>query len=77
MSRLTIAYAILGRRLLREGAIAEAPAYFLILNLNASALAYGTELNAAKSATGIDSAKAYWAAAELARHQGMEILGLN
>ncbi|MGI2058476.1 hypothetical protein ACRN9T_14965 [Shewanella baltica] len=68
---------LLGRRLLREGAIAEAPAYFPNPNLNASALNYGTELNAAKNATGIDSAKAYWAAAELARHQGMEILGFE
>nr|WP_320127209.1 hypothetical protein [uncultured Shewanella sp.] len=68
---------LLGRRLLREGAIAEAPAYFPNPNLNASALTYGTELNAAKNATGIDSAKAYWAAAELARHQGMEILGFE
>ncbi|MGL4713462.1 MAG: hypothetical protein ACRCWP_13160 [Shewanella sp.] len=68
---------LLGRRLLREGAIAEAPVYFPNPKLNASALAYGTELNAAKKTKGIDSAKAYWAVAELARHQGMELLGFE
>ncbi|MCL1089635.1 hypothetical protein L2744_08445 [Shewanella profunda] len=68
---------LLGRRLLREGALKEAPVYFPNPSLNANALAYATELNAAKKTKGIDSAKAYWAAAELARHQGMEILGFE
>lgn len=68
---------LLGRRLLREGEITTAPAYFSNPNLNASALAYSTELSTAKTAKGIASAKAYWAAAELARQQGMEILGFE
>ncbi|GIU08404.1 hypothetical protein [Shewanella glacialipiscicola] len=68
---------LLGRRLLREGAIKEAPAYFPNPNLYASALDYGNQLTLAKNEKGIDSAKAYWAAAGLARHQGMEILGFE
>lgn len=68
---------LLGRRLLREGAIAEAPAYFSNPTLNANVQEYGKALTTAKSSKGIKSARAYWAAAELARHQGMEILGFE
>lgn len=68
---------LLGRRLLREGAIAEAPAYFPNPSLNTIAQNYGKALTTAKATTGIESAKAYWVAAELARHQGMEILGFE
>ncbi|PIW61437.1 hypothetical protein [Shewanella sp. CG12_big_fil_rev_8_21_14_0_65_47_15] len=68
---------LLGRRLLREGAVEEAPAYFPNPSLNASAQHYGEALTTAKATTGIESAKAYWVAAELARHQGMEILGFE
>ncbi|MFB2777281.1 hypothetical protein [Shewanella xiamenensis] len=68
---------LLGRRLLREGAIAEAPAYFSNPTLNANVQEYGKALTTAKSSKGIESARTYWAAAELARHQGMEILGFE
>ncbi len=68
---------LLGRRLLRESAIAEAPAYFSNPTLNANVQEYGKALTTAKSSKGIESARAYWAAAELARHQGMEILGFE
>ncbi|TVL25976.1 tetratricopeptide repeat protein [Shewanella xiamenensis] len=68
---------LLGRRLLREGAIAEAPAYFSNPTLNANVQEYGKALTTAKSSKGIESARAYWTAAELARHQGMEILGFE
>ncbi|MCP3128146.1 hypothetical protein [Shewanella sp. KJ2020] len=68
---------LLGRRLLREGAIAEAPAYFSNPTLNANVQDYGKALTKAKSNKGIESAQAYWSAAELARHQGMEILGFE
>lgn len=68
---------LLGRRLLREGALKEAPTYFPNPNMNASAQAYGKALTTAQQTKGIESAKAYWTAAELARHQGMEILGFE
>lgn len=68
---------LLGRRLLRESAIAEAPAYFSNPTLNANVQEYGKALTTAKSSKGIESARAYWTAAELARHQGMEILGFE
>ncbi|MFB2760369.1 tetratricopeptide repeat protein [Shewanella xiamenensis] len=68
---------LLGRRLLREGAIAEAPAYFSNPTLNTNVQDYGKALTTAKSSKGIESARAYWTAAELARHQGMEILGFE
>ncbi|NSM23471.1 hypothetical protein HT094_03340 [Shewanella sp. ZOR0012] len=68
---------LLGRRLLRESAIAEAPAYFSNPTLNANVQEYGEALTTAKSSKGIESARAYWTAAELARHQGMEILGFE
>lgn len=68
---------LLGRRLLREGAIAEAPVYFSNPKLNTSVQDYAKALTTAKSSKGIESARAYWTAAELARHQGMDILGFE
>ncbi|MGL5486333.1 MAG: tetratricopeptide repeat protein [Shewanella sp.] len=68
---------LLGRRLLREGAMAEAPVYFSNPKLNTSVQDYANALTTAKSRKGIESARAYWTAAELARHQGMDILGFE
>ncbi|MGL5358641.1 MAG: hypothetical protein ACRDBI_02840, partial [Shewanella sp.] len=68
---------LLGRRLLREGALSSAPDYFPNPKLKESAQHYSASLHAAKGSRGIDSAQAYWLAAELARHQGMEILGFE
>ncbi|MGL4837193.1 MAG: hypothetical protein ACRC22_06810 [Shewanella sp.] len=68
---------LLGRRLLREGALDSAPRYFPHPQRQASAQRYSQALTTAKRSTGIDSATAYWHAAELARHQGMELLGFE
>lgn len=67
---------LLGRRLLREGRYDEAPAYFESDELRAAAREYGQAREQAQSRwTGIGRAEAYYAAARLARWQGMELLG--
>lgn len=68
---------LLGRRLLREGAIHEAPTYFANPQYHASAQKYGMHLTQAKKQAGIDAASSYWQAAILARQQGIEILGFE
>lgn len=68
---------LLGRKLLREGAFDQAPAYFANPQYRAIAQDYGKHLTQAKAQKGIEAASAYWQAATLARHQGMEILGFE
>ncbi|NWE47275.1 hypothetical protein [Pseudomonas gingeri] len=67
---------LLGRRLLREGRYAEAPAYFDSPELQAAAQAYGKgRQDAASRWTATGRAESLFAAATLARQSGMEILG--
>ncbi|WP_394560651.1 hypothetical protein [Aquipseudomonas alcaligenes] len=67
---------LLGRRLLREGRYAEAPAYFATAELQQAARAYGEAREQAEDAwTATGRAEGYYRAAKLARTQGLELLG--
>ena len=68
--------ALLGRRLLRAERYDEAPAYFDSPQLQQAARDYGAARRAATQGWDrISRAQALYAAAVLARHQGMELLG--
>lgn len=72
----TSARELLGRRLLREGRYAEAVPYFASPGLQAAARQYGAAREQATDAwTAIGRAEGYYQAAQLAREQGMELLG--
>lgn len=67
---------LLGRRLLREGHYREAPAYFDYPELQAAALAYGQAREQGESRwTATGRAEALYQAGQIARKQGMELLG--
>ncbi|WJN60289.1 hypothetical protein [Pseudomonas sp. SO81] len=67
---------LLGRRLLREGRHAEATHYFASAELQQAARDYAAAHAQAEDAwTAIGRAEGYYAAAKLAREQGLELLG--
>lgn len=72
----TSARELLGRRLLREGRYAEAVPYFASGDLQQAARDYGLAREQAENAwTAIGRAEGYYRAAQLARQQGLELLG--
>ncbi|MCH1929787.1 hypothetical protein L9G16_06285 [Shewanella sp. A25] len=68
---------LLGRRLLREGAVIEASGYFSHPSQQVIVAEYAKALTRATHTSGIERASAYWRAAQIAREHGMEILGFE
>jgi len=68
---------ILARRLVRDGQLEKAAAYFDYPNLIQALGEYTTATNAAKSASGVAKAEQLFKAAQVARSSGMEIMGFE
>lgn len=69
--------SVLARRLMREGAYQQALPYFNDPSFQAAAKEYGQARTLAESSSGIAKAEALYAAAKLARLQGIDILGFE